>query len=409
MIENADEGDNTTFLESRRTQFRLLHINQNCHLYSTPERLPDWGFQQQEVSCIFDGLKPKTIWTIDETQNELLPENVTVVPEARPGFLSKLARVNRAMWTIYHEYIEEHPAHSRPHAWPVLFTAIPFWFSDDAAIVLIGNPYVYWTSTVAVLTFFMLFGFFQLREKRGFHDSFHGLRRYYENSAGFFVLGWLLHYVPFYVISRQSFLHDYMPALYFAVLTFGVGIDLIQRRFPRAVNMVMGAVVAVCIVYTYWVYRPITYGEQWTVAACEKAQLVGTWELNCNRYAPAGSAERLELFKQAQNEYQTVGLEVDEEAEDLPAVTESIDYGEDEDYEEGVYNEEEEDDEEYGDELPTEAPVIEEPEPEFVDGKEVFGPDDDEEEYPRTLYGYEPDDEEVPATIRKIPVTKAND
>jgi dolichyl-phosphate-mannose-protein mannosyltransferase len=35
------------------------------------ERLPDWGFQQLEVSCIVEGTKPKTLWKIDQHENEL--------------------------------------------------------------------------------------------------------------------------------------------------------------------------------------------------------------------------------------------------------------------------------------------------------------------------------------------------
>lgn len=35
------------------------------------ERLPEWGFRQQEVSCIFEGKKPRTMWMIDEHVNNL--------------------------------------------------------------------------------------------------------------------------------------------------------------------------------------------------------------------------------------------------------------------------------------------------------------------------------------------------
>jgi dolichyl-phosphate-mannose-protein mannosyltransferase len=186
------------------------------------------------------------------------------------------------------------------------------------------------------------------------------------------------------------------------VLTLGVFVDLVARRFPAVVNGVGAVIVTACIVYAYWMYVPITFGESWTVASCEQAQLLNVWDFNCQRYAPMDSPERLNLFAQehgSEDNRLFYGDEQEIYEEELPVPTASED-PEDEEYEE----EEEED-------WPTEAPVFEDPEPDFVDGKEVFGPDEDEDDYPRTMYGYEDDEEEVPvlATIRQIPVTKAND
>lgn len=63
-----EDGDK---LEARKVSFRLYHPNQSCRLYSNMERLPDWGFQQLEVSCIVEGTKPKTLWKIDQHENDL--------------------------------------------------------------------------------------------------------------------------------------------------------------------------------------------------------------------------------------------------------------------------------------------------------------------------------------------------
>jgi dolichyl-phosphate-mannose-protein mannosyltransferase len=441
------------YLESRRSEFRLFHTNQDCHLYSTFERLPDWGFQQQEVSCIQEGMKPKTMWVIDETMNLLLPTNATMVPEHRPGFFEKLVHLHKRMWTTNHELTESHPYQSRPYEWPVLHSGIMFWISPSTQIILLGNPVVFWTSTVAVFTFMILFGFFQLRDKRGFQDHYHGLRAYYENSGGFFVLGWCLHYLPFYYLGRQLFLHHYMPALYFAVLTLGVGLDLVTRRFPQAVKMAALVAVGASIGYTYYVYSPITYGETWSVNECQKASLLSSWNLDCHRYTKYEAP--LQHVELAQEKYgqQTAGLmsfeEQDEPAQIVlkhnhdegmtgsndaapPAyleqegqiiMTENDDEEDDEDDEDDedeyelesdfavptstIDDYEDEDEDEL--EEPTEAPIYEEPEPEFIDGKERVGDDDeDEDDWPRTTYGVDPEDEEntAPLTTREIPATR---
>lgn len=59
------------FLQARRSKFRLMHTYQDCYLYASYERLPDWGYGQQEISCISEALKPKTMWQIDESQNPM--------------------------------------------------------------------------------------------------------------------------------------------------------------------------------------------------------------------------------------------------------------------------------------------------------------------------------------------------
>jgi dolichyl-phosphate-mannose-protein mannosyltransferase len=439
------------YLESRRSEFRLFHANQDCHLYSTLERLPEWGFQQQEVSCIQEGMKPKTMWIIDETMNHLLPANATMVPEHRPGFLEKFMRLHKLMWNTNNELTESHPYQSLPYEWPVLHSGIAFWISPSAQIILLGNPIVFWTSTVALFTFMILFGFFQLRDKRGFHDHYHGLRAYYEKSGGFFVLGWCLHYLPFYYLGRQLFLHHYMPALYFAVLTLGVGVDLVTRRFPQAIKMSILVAVSASIGYTYYVYSPITYGESWSVNECQKASLLSSWNLDCYRYTEYHTPlQHIELAQQDEQERgQLIGglmsfqepdqvVFTDKHSEDItaledappayleqdqiPMIQDEYDEEDDDDDEEDEYeldsgfvsptstidDYEEDEDEDEVDE-PTEAPIYEEPEPEFIDGKEPVGEDDEEEDdWPKTIYGVDPEDEENPSplTTREIPTTR---
>lgn len=433
-------------LEARRSIFRLEHTNQDCHLYTTYERLPEWGYEQQEVSCIQEGLKAKTMWIIDETENPLLPVNVAIEHERRPGFLSKLLRLHNAMWSFNIGLTEAHPFQTRPFAWPVLHSGINYWISETTQIILLGNPLVFWASTVAVFSFTIIFTFFQMRDKRGFRDHFNGKRAFYENSAGFFAFGWALHYIPFYYMDRQLFLHHYMPALYLAVLTLGVGIDLILKKFPRVVKLGFAGIASICIVYIYYIYSPITYGEPWSIAECEQVTLLSSWDLNCARYVP-GAPQKVRLNKfeepadtividQPSQVEQEIRLEaeggiiyVDDEGnriapEDVPK---EFLMNEDEKEIDPIYDDEEEidpkyDDEEFDDEddndeeeeeedEPTDAPIFADPEPEFVDGKEVYGDDEDEDEYPKTIYGLDPeaeDDEEAdpfPLKIRDIPST----
>lgn len=58
-------------LRTIHSKFRLVHVMQNCDLFSHSVKLPDWGFEQQEVTCIKGGKMEKAIWYIESTENEL--------------------------------------------------------------------------------------------------------------------------------------------------------------------------------------------------------------------------------------------------------------------------------------------------------------------------------------------------
>jgi dolichyl-phosphate-mannose-protein mannosyltransferase len=46
------------------TQFRLRHANLNCYLSSHGTKLPNWGFEQEEVTCIRDGRAANLVWRV---------------------------------------------------------------------------------------------------------------------------------------------------------------------------------------------------------------------------------------------------------------------------------------------------------------------------------------------------------
>ena len=49
----TDKGDRQAKkrLKALRTKFRLRHLYTGCYLFSHKVKLPDWGFEQQEVTC----------------------------------------------------------------------------------------------------------------------------------------------------------------------------------------------------------------------------------------------------------------------------------------------------------------------------------------------------------------------
>ncbi|RUS19622.1 Dolichyl-phosphate-mannose-protein mannosyltransferase-domain-containing protein [Endogone sp. FLAS-F59071] len=271
-------------LRTLHSKFRLIHTNTGCALFSHSVKLPDWGFEQQEVTCIKGGKLPKTTWFIEATENPLLPPDTEMVNYRRLGFFGKFAELNRVMWNTNKGLTESHPYDSRPPSWPVLRRGISFWGKDHKQVYLLGNPLVFWGSTVAIFTFVLLKAFFILRQQRGYKDHFGGLRQFYDESAGFLFVAWFFHFFPFFLMARQLFLHHYMPALYFAVLLFAVGFDLATIRLPSHPRILAAAAVILAVIYVFTVFAPITYGNPWTKADCGKSKWLETWDYDCNSY-----------------------------------------------------------------------------------------------------------------------------
>lgn len=234
-----------------------------------------------------------------------MPLDTPQVNYEKLGFWSKFAELHKAMWKANEGLTEPHPYESRPISWPTLQRGISLWASQDKHIYFLGNPIVYWAATEAVLTFIIVWGFFQLRGKRGYPDLFRGMepkansdrylyiyrdgnnhlekRVFYEESAGFFVVSWAMHYLPFFIMRRQLFLHHYLPALYFSILVLAVGVDLILKRARSGARLMIAFAITTVIIVTFRHFAPITYGTEWTREVCLSSQWLNKWDFGCSR------------------------------------------------------------------------------------------------------------------------------
>jgi len=66
-IEHGDKRDkeSTKRLRTLRTTFRLRHALTGCYLFSHKVKLPEWGFEQQEVTCNKNAVKANSLWFIE--------------------------------------------------------------------------------------------------------------------------------------------------------------------------------------------------------------------------------------------------------------------------------------------------------------------------------------------------------
>lgn len=70
-LEEGDRRDRHSFkrLRSLRTKFRLRHVYTGCYLFSHKVKLPEWGFEQQEVTCNKNAVRPNSLWYIETNEH----------------------------------------------------------------------------------------------------------------------------------------------------------------------------------------------------------------------------------------------------------------------------------------------------------------------------------------------------
>ena len=299
IIKSMSDGEEAKKrVRTIQTKFRLVHIMTGCALFSHKVKLPDWGFEQQEVTCAKQGTLPNSIWYVESNEHPKLGPNAEKVNYRNPGFLGKFWELQQVMWRTNAGLVDSHAWDSRPPSWPVLRRGINFWGRNNRQIYLIGNPIIWWSSTLAVLVYLGFKGVSVLRWQRGFKDYENVNFKRFDYEIGTSVLGWALHYFPFFLMSRQLFLHHYFPALYFAIIAFCQVFDFTTNRIGSlglknrpSIGLGGMGIFLVLSIITFTLYAPLAYGNKWTKDACKSVKVLDTWDWDCNNFHDKVSAK----------------------------------------------------------------------------------------------------------------------
>lgn len=273
------------------TKFRLVHLMTGCVLFSHKVKLPDWASEQQEVTCARGGTLPNSLWYVEYNEHPQLGEDVEKVNYRNPGFFGKFLELNKVMWTTNAGLTDSHAWDSRPESWPILRRGINFWGRHHTQVYLIGNPVIWWSTTVAIAVWAIFKGVAILRWQRSCNDYSNNTFKRFDYEIGTYILGWALHYFPFYLMQRQLFLHHYFPALYFAIIALCQIFDYLTARIPGIgvrenpiINRITTVSFLVLSAAVFSLFAPLAYGSPWTKAECKRVKLFNTWDFDCNTF-----------------------------------------------------------------------------------------------------------------------------
>ena len=131
-----------------------------------------------------------------------------------------------------------------------------------------------------------------------------------------YLLGFLVHIGPSFLMKRQMFLHHYLPAYYFGILAFGHALDIIVS-FCFARKKIVGNLLIVTFfvgcLYFFNSYKPLIYGLPWTIPLCEKSQWLTGWDYHCGSF--------LETYEEYDNETIVSKFDIDNNGTEMPMAT----------------------------------------------------------------------------------------
>lgn len=335
-LPQPSKREDSPTINAVKDRLMFLHPFAGCILHSNNKVLPDWGFKQGEVTCGREVLKEHTQWIIESNNHPLHVEDEEnfQVEQRKAGFWEKFVELHGRMWVVNAGLTSSHYFQSKPQEWPFLRRGLGFWnggqiprseseinadkseknpkgivnpviqvspeekeanrqsYAEQAAsmkgkqIYLLGNLVTWHVVTIGILTILLLTaGSIVINQRIRFAPGYGKTREFIgfifetielESPVGFLFTSWFLHYVPFFLMGRQLFLHHYLPALYCGILFLVMFMDrIVETKYKKIafVTLVSAALAA------YLLYLPLAYGTPFKL--CSALKLKKSWDWDC--------------------------------------------------------------------------------------------------------------------------------
>ncbi|XP_071948165.1 protein O-mannosyl-transferase 1-like [Antedon mediterranea] len=280
-----------------KSQIRLVHMNTSCAVKVTGSQLPDWGFNQFEVAADRVIGQEATVWNVEEHKYtrlykeaegegvEVGPEEGYGIPDKELSMWQKFLELQWKMLAANKNVIKEHEYSSNPLEWLLMERGVAYWMDSqsNAQIHFLGNAVIWWTASLAIPVFVASVLIFVVRQRRQCQDlNDDEWERLLQSSLLLFG-GWLIHYLPFFLMERTLFIHHYLSALIFKIILLAVTIEVIYSHVLRSSNLrnvflSLLAVWCTSVFITYLSFRPLTFGDRsLSMSELHSLQWLDTW------------------------------------------------------------------------------------------------------------------------------------
>lgn len=174
------------------------------------------------------------------------------------NIFNKFRELNIQMYESNQRLTATHPYGSVWYSWPFMSRPIFYWTNENSKIYLLGNPVIWWASTVAIMILLLQSLKFKILNLK-------------LNTAGILLAGYFLNLLPFIGIKRVMFLYHYLTALVFAILILVYLID----KNKNSGKIFAGLMIVAFVAFIY--FTPLTYGLPLSPKAYEARVWLPSW------------------------------------------------------------------------------------------------------------------------------------
>ncbi|OGN20705.1 MAG: hypothetical protein A2910_00805 [Candidatus Yanofskybacteria bacterium RIFCSPLOWO2_01_FULL_39_28] len=190
----------------------------------------------------------------------------------KSNLFQKFTELNAEMYKSNQRLTAQHPYSSSWYSWPFMARPIYYWVNENARIYFIGNPVIWWLSTVTVI--FALISLIQnLRFKIPAPLERGSLNKveWQDSVIVFLTAGYVVNVLPFIGVKRVMFLYHYLTAYIFAlmILVWFVSQQKNSEKLFRAL--------IIASVISFIFFAPLSYGLDLSPNAYEYRVWFSSW------------------------------------------------------------------------------------------------------------------------------------
>lgn len=178
------------------------------------------------------------------------------------GLFSRMLHNQETMFS-YHSSLDATHAYSSPwYEWPILKR--PIWYYSRIVtgesqqgglregISAFGNPAVWWAGIPASL--YMVYLAFRRKDKK----------------AVFLLIGYMAQYLPWFFVTRITFIYHYFPSVIFVVMMIVHSLKQLTQKLPKKYLILLFALYAAVTVALFLMYYPVLSGQPVEAAYVDK-------------------------------------------------------------------------------------------------------------------------------------------
>lgn len=273
--ERGSSKNKRKLVKTSVTPLKIVHVDTIVAMWThNDELLPEWALGHQEVSGNKKVPDVDNWWNIEHIVNmsDTDVRKIRVPKEVKPiNFFKKWWELQFLMFHHNNQLTSEHPFASQPDSWPLSLSGVSYWNDNDAKqqIFFIGNVVGFWIEVCFLAIYVGLVLADQVTRRRNIILISDKARSKLYNTLGFLFIGWCAHYLPFFLMNRQKFLHHYLPAHLIAALFSGALLEFVstdngvghEPRLKKHKLSLLVGISSAAIIWFFYYFRPVTYGN----------------------------------------------------------------------------------------------------------------------------------------------------